>query len=82
MEPIRVTDGYVEVAGTVEQTVVELLVQESVQDSYASIRLTESVAVHLARWIIRWWIFERWCGLKSWLSARKLRKQLNIRSDV
>lgn len=78
MEPIRITDGYVELGATVEKTVIELLVQEEIQDSYASVRLTESVAVYLARWIIRWWICERWCGLKSWLEARKIRKQLNI----
>lgn len=78
MTPLRITDGYVELAATVEQTVIELYVQEDDQPDVTSLRLTQPVAIRLAWWIFKWWFNERWCGWKSWFEARALKKQLNL----
>lgn len=78
MTPLRITDGYVEVAATIEQTVVEMYVQETDQTDVLSVRLTQPIAIRLAWWIFRWWFNERWLGYKSWFEARALKKRLNV----
>jgi len=78
MQPLRITDGYTELAATTEKTMLEVFVQEEVQDSYTSFRLTEPVAVRLAWWIIKWWITERLFGFKARKEAKQLKASLNL----
>jgi hypothetical protein len=82
MKPLRVTDGYVEVAAFPRNAMVEMYVTEPGSEEVYPFHMSAKIAVRLAIWCIKYWIFARWCGLKDRLDLRKAKSQLNQLPDV
>jgi hypothetical protein len=73
----RKTDGYVEVAAIPEGRMVEIYITSPGQDSsVVSAHMPDKLALRLALWLLIHCVFVRFCGLKSWLEARRERELL------
>lgn len=77
MKPLRITDGYTEVAATDERSSIELYFANA-EGQVTQTYLTKALAIHLAIWIFKWWISSRWTGIRGWYTDYKIRKSLNL----
>ena len=78
----RKTDGYVELTAVPEGPLVEIFVTSPGEhDSVTAAHFSDKLAIRLALWILRYWILDRWCGLRGRMEARKHRQQLLIAAE-
>lgn len=77
MKLFRKTDGYVEVAAIPDGRMVEIYITSPGPDSaVVSGHMADKLALRFAIWLLIYCVFIRFCGLRSWLEARREKEQL------
>lgn len=82
MKPLRITDGYTEIAALERGRLVELYITKPGSDSVVTAHASAKLLFHLACWLAVYWIYARLCGLRDRFDAKKARKEVSEVPDV
>ena len=76
MTPLRVTDGYIEVAAIPTKGNVELFIVRPGNQGVLQVHVPERLLVRLAVWTLWWWARDRFCGWKTRQELQRVRRYL------
>lgn len=84
MNVLRKTDGYTEIAAVDTAGMIELYasVPGSDHPMVTSIHFSEKLAWRLGLWLLRFWVIQRWCGLRAFYEARQQKSHLFQDADT